>query len=141
VTPPRCPAGHDLATRNPHRGCGRCRRQTVIAAVAAAEASLPVEQIAAVVDTVAASPQVLRSVAAALAADPAALTHGAPATVGRLVTELVARGAGVLTLPACAVCGRTGRPRPVRAVRSSPWRHSLLGLRRGQAGRWPHSRR
>jgi hypothetical protein len=110
VTPPRCPAGHDLATRNPHRGCGRCRRQTVIAAVAAAEASLPVEQIAAVVDTVAASPQVLRSVAAALAADPAALTHGAPATVGRLVTELVARGAGVLTLPACAVCGRTGRP-------------------------------
>src|SRR6185437_11880724 len=51
----------------------------------------------------------LRSLAAALAADPDALGSGAPPCVGRLVSELIARGSA-LAVPACAACGRTGRP-------------------------------
>jgi hypothetical protein len=110
VTSPSCPAGHELAVRGPRRVCGRCRREAVIAAVAAAEESLPVEQVTAAVDVVAGSPQGLRSLAAALAADPAALAHGAPPMVGRLVTALVIRGSTTLTVPACVDCGQTGRP-------------------------------
>ena len=48
--------------------------------------------------------------AAALAADPAALAVGAPPLAGRLAAELIARGSTALAPPACAVCGRTGRP-------------------------------
>ena len=78
--------------------------------MAAAEGSLPVPVIAAVVDAVITSPQALRDLSAALAADPQALAHGAPPTVGRLVTELIARGSVTLAEPACVRCRRVGRP-------------------------------
>ena len=78
--------------------------------MAAAEGSLPVPVIAAVVDAVITSPQALRDLSAALAADPQALAHGAPPTVGRLVTELIARGSVTLAEPACGRCRRVGRP-------------------------------
>ena len=78
--------------------------------VAAAEGSLPVMVIAAAVDAVVTSGQALRDVTAALAADSRALAHGAPPTVGRLVTELIARGSATLAEPACVRCGRDGRP-------------------------------
>lgn len=77
---------------------------------AAADGSLPRLAVAAAVDAAAASPQALRDLSAALAADPRALAIGAPPTVGRLVTELIARGSVTLAEPACAGCGRTGRP-------------------------------
>ena len=66
--------------------------------------------ITAAVDAVITSPQALRDVSAALAADPRALAHGAPPVVGRLVTELMARGSATLAEPACVRCGWTGRP-------------------------------
>ena len=47
---------------------------------------------------------------AALAADPGALICGAPPVAGRLAIELIARGSVALTVPACAACGRIGRP-------------------------------
>ena len=37
------------------------------------------------------------------------LRHGAPPVAGRLAAELIARGS-VLAVPACARCGRDGRP-------------------------------
>jgi hypothetical protein len=74
------------------------------------EISLPRPVIAAAVDTVVTSQQTLRSLAAALRADPAALARGAPPVVGRLTGELIARGSRVLTAPACVVCGKTGAP-------------------------------
>lgn len=51
----------------------------------------------------------LRSLTAALTRDPQALHAGAPPVVGRLVTELVARGSTTFTLPACVTCQRTDR--------------------------------
>jgi hypothetical protein len=75
-----------------------------------AAASLSRSEVAAAVDAVVTSHAALRSLAAALAADRDALTRGAPPVVGRLVTELIARGSTALTIPACGVCGRTGRP-------------------------------
>ena len=39
-----------------------------------------------------------------------ALTAGAPPVAGRLAPELIARGSAALAVPACAVCGRAGRP-------------------------------
>jgi hypothetical protein len=82
----------------------------VAAQVAAAEGSLPVTVVAAAVDAVITSPQALRDVSAALAADSRALANGAPPAVGRLVTELVARGSVTLAGPACGRCGRAGWP-------------------------------
>ena len=38
------------------------------------------------------------------------LRHGAPPLAGRLAAELIARGSVSLTMPACARCGRDGRP-------------------------------
>lgn len=100
----RCPAGHRL---EPRRVCLPCRRDQIITQVAAAESSLPVTEVAAAVDTVATNSAVWRSLAHAFAADPDALASGAPATVGRLVTELINRGSTSCAVPACTVCGRT----------------------------------
>ena len=77
---------------------------------AAAERSLPRPVIEAAVAAVAPAGQALRQLAAALAADPAALARGAPPVAGRLTAELIARGSATLAIPACAACGRTGRP-------------------------------
>jgi hypothetical protein len=77
---------------------------------AAADRSLPRPVIEAAVEVVAPAGQALRQLAAALAADPGALSRGAPPVAGRLAAELIARGSAALTLPACAACGRTGLP-------------------------------
>src|SRR5664280_1525896 len=86
-----------------------CHRQ-VVAGVLAADPALSASQIETALQVVVTSPAVLRALAAALAADPAALSTGAPPVVGRLVTELVARGAGSLPEPSCVHCRRTDRP-------------------------------
>jgi hypothetical protein len=106
----RCPAGHRLAGPPPAAGCPICRADRVVELVAAVETSLSRPVIAAAVQAVATSPQRLRSLAAALGADPAALARGAPPLVGRLTAELVARGSRVLSTPACVGCGKTGAP-------------------------------
>jgi hypothetical protein len=77
---------------------------------AAAEGSLPRRVIEAAVLAVAPSGQALRQLALALSAEPTALRIGAPPVAGRLATELIARGSATLTVPACAACGRSGRP-------------------------------
>ena len=105
-----CPSGHELARPLGGRACPRCRREKVVAAVRAADRSLPAAVIEAAVDAVAPGGQALRQLADALAADPAALTAGAPPVAGRLATELIARGSAVLAVPACTVCGRAGKP-------------------------------
>jgi hypothetical protein len=90
--------------------CRDCRRDAVIDHVTAAGVRLSRRAIADAVEAVVAErPATLRSLAAALRNHPTALSAGAPPTVGRLVTELVGRGAA-LAVPACAVCERTGRP-------------------------------
>jgi hypothetical protein len=108
--PGHCPAGHELAWPLGGRPCPRCRREKVVTAAAAADPSLPGAVIEAAVDAVAPGGQALRQLADALAADPAALRAGAPPVAGRLAAELIARGSAVLTMPACAVCGRSGKP-------------------------------
>ncbi len=77
---------------------------------AAAEASLPRPVIEAAVEAVASAGQALRQLALALAADPGALAKGIPPVAGKLAAELIARGSSALTVPACAVCGQTGKP-------------------------------
>jgi integrase len=77
---------------------------------AAAEGSLPRPVIEAAVGAVAPAGQALRQLALALAADPGALARGAPPVAGKLAAELIARGSAALPVPACAVCGRTGKP-------------------------------
>ena len=77
---------------------------------AAADRSLPREAVAAAVDAAAPTGRAMSCLAAALAADPGALASGAPPTAGRLAAELIARGSGTLSVPACAVCGRAGKP-------------------------------
>jgi hypothetical protein len=77
---------------------------------AAAEGSLPRPVVEAAVGAVAPAGQALRQLALALAADPGALAKGAPPVAGKLAAELIARGSAALTVPACAVCGRTGKP-------------------------------
>jgi hypothetical protein len=105
----RCRAGHQRGAGK-NRICPACRREQVIAQVITADKSLPAGQAAAAADAVAASPAALRTLAHALAGDPGALARGAPPVVGRLVSELIARGSATLTVPACTACGRTGRP-------------------------------
>jgi len=78
--------------------------------VSAADPSLPAAVIEAAVDAVAPGGQALRQLEDALAADPAVLTAGAPPVAGRLAAELIARGSATLAVPACAVCGRAGKP-------------------------------
>ena len=77
---------------------------------AAADRSLPGEAVAAAVDAAAPTGRAMSCLAAALAADPGALASGAPPTAGRLAAELIARGSGTLSVPACAACGRAGKP-------------------------------
>ena len=77
---------------------------------AAADRSLPREAVAAAVDAAAPTGRAMSCLAAALAADPGALASGAPPTAGRLAAELIARGSGILRVPACAACGRAGKP-------------------------------
>ena len=77
---------------------------------AAAEGSLPRWAVAAAVDSVAPTGQVLWHLAGALAASPDALACGAPPIAGRLAAELIARGSATLTTPACARCGHAGVP-------------------------------
>jgi hypothetical protein len=106
----RCPAGHELpgGTRQ-GPACPQCRRDLLIRHVIAADGTLPARTAAAAVGAVAATPAALRSLTSALAADPDMLAHGAPPLAGRLAAELIARGS-VLAVPACARCGRDGRP-------------------------------
>ena len=89
--------------------CPQCRRDTLIRHVITVDGTLPASAAAAAVDAAAATPAALRSLASALAADPDMLRHGAPPLAGRLAAELIARGS-VLAVPACARCGRDGRP-------------------------------
>ena len=93
-------------------GCqgGESRLRQVVGLVLAADPALAPAQAEAAITAVAGHPAALRSLAAALTADPGALTAGAPPVIGRLVTELLARGAGSLTAPACTRCGRAGTP-------------------------------
>jgi hypothetical protein len=78
--------------------------------VLAVDGTLPASAAEAAVDAVAVTPAALRSLASALAADPDMLRHGAPPLAGRLAAELAARGSASLAMPACARCGRDGRP-------------------------------
>lgn len=103
-----CPAGHQLGSAR--RGCPCCRRDMVVEIAAAADRSLPLAVIEAAVDAAAPASTAMSRLAAVLAADPGALISGAPPLAGRLAAELAARGSTALSLPACAVCGRTGRP-------------------------------
>lgn len=85
------------------------RRGPILAAVAAADPSLPAAAASAALDAVVTHPAVARELAAALAADPHALFVGAPPVIGRLVVALRAAGSA-LPEPACRCCGRTDRP-------------------------------
>lgn len=96
--------------------CRACRRDAALAVVVAADTSLDPGQIVAAFDVAITTGAALRSLTAALAADPAALAVGAPAVVGRLVADLVARGSTTFALPACAGCGRTDRALEVTDV-------------------------
>lgn len=89
-----CSAGHRMPA-GPGRVCTACRRKRVIARVAAVAPSLSTPDIAAAVDAVATNHAVWRSLATALESGSEALTTGAPPAVGRLVTELIARGAAL----------------------------------------------
>ena len=75
------------------RVCGSCRRDAVVEAVLRVDSSLPVDQVASAVDAVADHPTRLRSLAAAAGAHPDGVRVGAPPIMGRLVVELIARGA------------------------------------------------
>jgi hypothetical protein len=104
-----CPSGHPMPTGT-NRICLACRRQQVITAVTAADASLPHLQVIAAVEAVATNAAAWRSLATALSQDAQALAYGAPPVVGRLVIELIERGSTRWTTPACTTCQRTGRP-------------------------------
>lgn len=107
ASPHRCPDGHELSsTRSP---CRVCRRAQIEATLAACCPGLSKNAIAAAVSATITSPAVARDLAAALAAGPEVLAAGAPPVVARLGVELRARNAR-LKEPACAICGRTGRP-------------------------------
>ena len=93
----RCQAGHQLSS--PRGGCPDCRRDTVVEIAAAADRSLPRPVIEAAADRAAPTRLAMSRLAAALAADPAALASGAPPLAGRLAAELIARGSAALTPP------------------------------------------
>lgn len=103
-----CPGGHPIPTRG-GRICPVCRRDQVISQVAATETSLSKQDVAAAVDAVATHHAVWRSLAAALESDPDALARCAPPAIGRLVTELIARGSTTVSPPQCVVCARIGQ--------------------------------
>lgn len=84
-------------------------RTGIIEVAAAANPSLPLAAVSSAVDEVLTSPAVAHHLAAALAADPSALSIGAPPVVGRLVAALREHGSG-LPEPTCVDCGATGKP-------------------------------
>jgi hypothetical protein len=88
---------------------GEQRRGQVLAAALAADPTLTVAQVQTALAAVAEHPAPLRSLAAALSADPRALAIGAPPMVGRLVVALRAQGASWLAAPSCARCRREGQ--------------------------------
>ena len=115
---------------------------------AAAEGSPPRPVIEAAVDAVAPAGQALRQLTLALAADPGALSCGAPPVAGRLATELIARGSATLAIPACAVCGRAGKPLfrgdgGGVCQRCRTWQLAAACASCGKVtpGRWPGQRR
>jgi len=81
----------------------------VAARAAEADRSLAADRIAEAIEATVTSPAVLRDLTAALQPGPQVLFAGAPAVVGRLVRELIARGSQ-LPLPRCASCGGSHRP-------------------------------
>lgn len=84
-------------------------RRALVAVVAAACPELSLDEVGAAVEATITNPAVARSLTAALAGGPEVVRAGAPPVVARLVGELRARGS-TLGVPACATCGRTGRP-------------------------------
>ncbi|MCA1682064.1 MAG: hypothetical protein LC700_02810, partial [Actinobacteria bacterium] len=86
------------------------RHRQVVAAALTTDPTLSASQVEAAIAAVAGHPAALRSLAAALTADPAALAIAAPPVVGRLVEALRAEGATSLPEPSCAVCARVGQP-------------------------------
>ncbi len=109
AAPHRCETGHELSPFGGRRPCPACRAEAIAAQVAVADPTLAPRQITQAIQATVTSPAVLRDLAAAFIEGPAPLAAGAPAVVGRLVAELVARGS-CLPLPSCAVCGRSNRP-------------------------------
>jgi hypothetical protein len=101
----RCAAGHELVQAG--RPCRACRVELVVGRVTQADPNLLGDDVRAAVELVAVQGATLRDLARALADSPGALLVGAPATVGRLVVELRARGSA-LPEPVCARCRRTG---------------------------------
>lgn len=77
--------------------------------VGQADPDLAPETVTAAMTAVVTNAAVLRDLARALEAGPGALAAGAPPSVGRLVSELRARGS-TLAEPACVRCGRSGVP-------------------------------
>lgn len=145
-----CPVGH-LMPAGPGRICAGCRREEVIALVigqvVGVDPVLSAQDVTAAVDAVATNPAIWRSLAAALRAHQGALGTGAPPVVGRVVTELIARGATVLSAPACVVCGRGGRALTVTgdggmckrcAARRNPAACAHCGIVKPVAGRISH---
>jgi hypothetical protein len=84
------------------------RRRQVLTAVLAADPTLTTARVERALAVVAGHPAALRSLAVALAAEPAAFVLGAPPMVGQLVQALRAQGATSLPAPQCAVCARQG---------------------------------
>jgi hypothetical protein len=62
------------------------------------------------VAVVAPAGQALRQLGGGAGRGPGRSGPRGPPVVGRLTAELIARGSAALTVPACAACGRTGRP-------------------------------
>lgn len=91
------------------RCCPACRRELIIDAAAVAVPALARPLVETAVDAVLTNRAVARDLVAAFIAEPRALSVGAPSVIARLVHQLRVRGAD-LPEPACAVCGRTGRP-------------------------------
>jgi len=89
---------------------GEQRHRQIVAVVLATDPTLSAPQVEAAIAAVAGHPAALRSLAAALTTDPAALMIAAPPVVGRLVEALRAQGATSLPEPSCAVCARVARP-------------------------------
>ena len=102
-----CPPDHRPVTGRP---CGVCRRDQTLAAVIAAEPSLPSGTVTVAFHATITTSRAVGVLADALAADPSVLHTGAPPVVGRLVVELVTRGSTTFTMPSCHICARTGRP-------------------------------
>ena len=141
--------GRPRAAGRQRRGCPACRRDQVVGLVAAAEGSLPRPVVAAAVDAVAHRPG--RRCGTWQRRWPptrGALRHGAPPVAGRLAAELIARGSATLAAPACARCGRAGRPLTrsdgggvMRSAAPARQLAAACAPAGGQAGRLPRQRR